>query len=715
MLTPLDHHQLLLLWLQLAVLLAAARGLGALARRIGQPAVVGELLAGVVVGPTILGRVSPGLFAELFPGGDVQSGLLLSISWLGILLLLVTTGFETDLGLLRRLGRPAALVSTGSLVVPLAFGFGLGWLLPDDFVGAEGDRLVFALFLAVALSISALPVVAKVLSDMGLMRRNVGQITIAAGVANDLVGWLLLGGVIGFHSGGDAGVIGQVVTFGAVLAFVGLSLTVGQRVVDGALRRARSSAQPFSSVLGTTVLSALVAGAATQALGVEAVMGAFIAGIVVGRSRYLSDDVRHALEGVSRAVFAPIFFATAGLYVDLGAVLSPSVLLWTVVIIAVAGAAKLIGSFAGGRVAGLSNLEGLAVGIGLNARGALEIVVATLGYGLGILNDTAYAAIVVLAISTSVMAGPLLRPVLRRLETRPDEAERLEQEEMLRQSVIAKATSALLPTRGGLNSVVAARLLDLSLREEADVTVLLVHGEQGRPLPPAADEVRLPRHRVERRTVHAVDVGGAILAESDLGHDLIAIGLNDDFSGLHGLSAPIRDVIAGAKVPLLLVRRGAHVTDLAHLDIGRLRTILVPVTGTAVGRAAEEIAHTIARGADARVEGVHIVTKDGRSGDGAQESASTVVDDQMRRAEGLAARMGGRHPAQVTVRHAPSAARGLLRAADDTGADLIVLGAEVRSHEGAPFLGYGTEYLLERATQTVVVVVLPGPLLTLPD
>lgn len=171
MLEPLAEHDLLLFWAQFTVLLAVARGLGYLFRRIGQPAVVGELAAGLVLGPSLFGNLLPDQAAALFPGGVSASAPILTVAWIGVALLLVETGFETDLGLLRRLGRQAAAVSLGSLLVPLALGFAIGWVVPQTpFVGESGTRFTFAAFIAVAMSISALPVVARILTELDLMR-----------------------------------------------------------------------------------------------------------------------------------------------------------------------------------------------------------------------------------------------------------------------------------------------------------------------------------------------------------------------------------------------------------------------------------------------------------------------------------------------------------------------------------------------------------------
>lgn len=703
MLTPVGEHELLLLWIQLVVLLVTARSLGLLAQRFRQPRVVGELAAGVLVGPSIAGRLFPDLVGWLFPGDAVQSALLLSVAWLGILLLLLVTGFETDLDLLRRLGRPVVGLSLGSLVIPLGMGFALGWIMPPSLWGPGADRLSFAAFIAVALSISALPVIAKIMTEMGLMRRNVGQLTIAAGMINDLVGWMLLGVVVGLFSAGTVEVRGLLITLGSVVVFLVLGLTVGQRIVDQVLRRARG-AGGFASALTATIAVMLVLGAITQAMGVEAVLGALVAGVVLGRSRYQRHDVRRSVEVLSSSIFAPIFFATAGLYVDFAVLLTPEGARWALIVLAVATVAKLAGSFAGGRLSGLTRMESLAAGIGLNARGAMEIVLATIGLSLGALNDASYAMIVLLAVATSMGAPPALRPVLRRLHAAPEESERLAREDLLGSALIAGATSALLPTRGGLNSEVAAGVLDALLQPSASVTVLTVRARSEAASDPfaALDGVfaALRGREVERRAVVGDDAAARILEEAELGHRVLTLGLNDDFVGSHQLSEPVQRVIADSPVPLLLVRRGEHLRDSADMLGAPFRRVLLGVTGTRPGLAAEEVAFRLTGRYAARLLAVHVVT---RGGDDA--GLSPAVQRQIARVRESADAFGTSGVFQA--RRAPMAADELLRSADEWQADTIVVGATVRPIDGRPFLGHGTEWLFEHARQTVIGVVFP--------
>ena len=702
MLTPVGEHELLLLWLQLVVLLVAARSLGLLAQRFRQPRVVGELAAGVLIGPSIAGRLFPDLVGWLFPGDAVQSALLLSVAWLGILLLLLVTGFETDLDLLRRLGRPVVGLSVGSLVLPLGMGLALGWVMPESLWGPSADRLGFSAFIAVALSISALPVIAKIMTEMELMRRNVGQLTIAAGMINDLVGWMLLGVVVGVFAAGTVDLPDLGITLLSVVALLGLSVTLGQRVVDQILRRARS-AGGFASALTATIAVMLILGSITQAMGVEAALGALVAGVLLGRSRYQRHDVRRNVEVLSSSIFAPIFFATAGLYADFAVLFTAEGALWAGVMLAVATIAKLLGSFVGGRLSGLTRMESLAAGIGLNARGAMGLVLATIGLSLGALNDASYAMIVLLAVATSMGAPPTLRPVLRRLHAAPEESERLAREELLERSHIAGATSALLPTRGGLNSEVAAKVVDALLQPSASVTVLTVRAR--RELPDGTPALSGVREALRGRSVdlHAAvdpDPAARILSEAGMGHRLVTLGLNDDFAGSHQLSEPVQRVIADSPVPLLLVRRGEHVRDSADLLGNPFRRVLLGVTGTRPGLAAEEVAFRLIGRYAARLLAIHVVTR------GEDEAALTpAVQRQLDRVREAADAFGAQGVFQA--RRAPMAADELVRTAEEWQADTIVIGATVRPVDGRPFLGHGTEWLFENARQTVIGVVFP--------
>lgn len=703
-LEPLDHHALLLFWLQLLLLLTVARGLGLLAQRVGQPAVIGELTAGLLVGPSVLGRLAPAGLHWLFPGDPASSGMLLAVAWIGVVLLLVETGFETDLRLLRRIGRSTAMVPIGSLVVPLGFGVAMGFAMPDTFVA--GGRTLFALFMGVALAISALPVVAKILIELGLMRRNVGQVIVVAGMADDIVGWIMLTALTGAAASGYFDPSKLALTIVLLAAFLVLAFTFGQRATNAILRRSLQATGDRSAVrVSAAMVVVLVFASLTQAIGIEAVFGAFVAGIVISRSRYFTREVEQTVHAVSHGVFAPIFFATAGLYVDLGRLADPTIATWAVIVIVVASLGKLSGSYIGARLGPLGHREAIAVGVGLNARGALEIIIATIALSIGVFNQSAYTVVVLLAITTSMAAPPLLRWALSNIHATEDEETRLREEDLLARSVVAKARAALLPTRGGANSAVAARILDLALRPDAHVTLFTAEDVDDPDLTEGRRRIEAIRGALgnrasDLRRATTSDPAAAILAEASLGHDLMALGLTENFRGTATLSERLRTLLAGTSTPILLVRRaaGALVDPAPPLAFDR---ILVAVTGTVAGRAAEEIAHSIARRTGAEVDLLHVLSRTDR-----RWGEETAASGQLSRAQIFADRFGT--GASSVLRVGSVTSDEILAAARDRDSDLIVLGADLRrDHDGNPFLGHGTEYVVEQATATVVVVVLP--------
>lgn len=408
-LPPLDEHQLLVFWCQLLVLLLAARAGGYLLRKVGQPRVVGELLAGVALGPSLFGQVWPRGWRWLFPADEAQAGLLLGLAWFGIVLLLMTTGIETDIAAVRRRGRATLATSVGSLVVPFAAGIALGWWLPDAFAGDGTSRWTFAVFMGIALAISSLPVAARILGDLGLLHRPLGQLVLTVAMTNDVVGWILLGVLAGVAERGTVSirdlsiaVAGTAIVTVAVLGFGGRALDATLTAVQ------RRDGGPAASA-SLLILFTVGIGAITQAIGLEVVIGAFLAGIAIGRSRLGKEPIVQHLDVVTAAVFAPLFFAVAGLRVDLTALGRSDVLVGAAVVVVVATAAKLLGSYAGARLGGLPRPDAFGAGAALNARGALEVVVATVGLSIGVLGQAAYTAIVVMAIVTTASAGPLLR------------------------------------------------------------------------------------------------------------------------------------------------------------------------------------------------------------------------------------------------------------------------------------------------------------------
>jgi nucleotide-binding universal stress UspA family protein len=499
------------------------------------------------------------------------------------------------------------------------------------------------------------------------------------------------------------------VALGGLALFLLAAFSVGQRGVDALLRWLRQRRAELATALTAVLLVGIAAAAATNALGLEAAFGAFIGGMVLGRSRFHDGETAAPLDAVTRAFFAPLFFATAGLRTDLALLADPAVLLWSAVVLVVATASKFAGGYAGALWAGLPQREGMALAVGLNARGAVGIVLATVGLTIGVLNERSYTVVVLLALSTSMAAPPLLRVLLRGWSGSEEEQARLARERVLGASLLVRGERVLLPSHGGPNSVLAARILDLAWPEGVGATVLAVGADV-----PEADVAEV-RGVFARREVAYEKAAGeplpAILAHARLGYGAIGVGATDRREGGALVSPFVDDLLAASPRPVVMVRRGARVDPAAPLAF---RRVLVPAAGKPTGRAAQEVAFRLARQLGARALIAHVVTtpsprralslfrrEDDERRAAAEEVAARVVEE----ARALAAELGAQ--AEAEIRLDVSAPDALLALAREHAVDLLVLGANLRSFSGRPFLGHGVEYLLERSDVTVVIVTLP--------
>ena len=382
--------------LAVAVAVAAARALGWVAIRAHQPRVVGELLAGIVLGPSLLGALWPTATGYLFPE-QVLPGLQ-ALAQLGLVLFMFLVGVELDPGLLRGRGRTVAYVELGSLVLPFALGAASAvWLYPR--FGTGTDRLSFVLFIGVAMAITAFPVLVRILQDTGLAGTPVGTVAVAAAALDDVTAWCLLAGAVAVTASTGPGEV--LVVAGLALAFVLVMLLV----VRPLLARVGTVSLPVA------VAVALVSAWATERIGVHAVFGAFVAGAVMPAERSVRARLEEQLTTVTTSVLLPVFFVVVGLSVRIDRL--DSLYLWgiTALVVVVATAGKMLGASGGALLAGSSRRDALTLGVLMNTRGLTEIVILTVGLELGVIDTTMFSIGVVMALATTMIASPLLRLV----------------------------------------------------------------------------------------------------------------------------------------------------------------------------------------------------------------------------------------------------------------------------------------------------------------
>ncbi len=396
-------------FLALGLLLGSARVLGEIAIRLRQPSVLGEIMAGIILGPTIFGGIAPEIQQLIFPHEGNFLILFEGLTTLAIALFLLVAGMEVDLSTVWRQGRTAGIIGTTGLVVPFSVGILLGYLAPST-LGAEpgASRLTFALFFATAMSISALPIVARILRDLKIFRSDLGAVIVAAATLNDLIGWIVFAVILSLM--GEAGHgPGVGMTVMLTLCFTVGMLTLGPWLMNRMIPWIQANTGWPGGILGFALTGALICGAFTEWVGIHAIFGTFLFGIALGDSKHLREQTRSTIDQFISFIFAPLFFAGIGLKVDFAAHFS---ILLTLNVILIATFVKLGGSLLGGRLCGLASRESWAVGFGLNARGAMEIILSLLALDAGLIGERLFVSMVIMALVTSLCSGAAIQAIL---------------------------------------------------------------------------------------------------------------------------------------------------------------------------------------------------------------------------------------------------------------------------------------------------------------
>lgn len=400
------HEELIYLFICLGTMLLLGRLFGEFFRKLKMPLVVGELIAGILLGPTCLGQFLPELNKEIFTTTGTIGVVLTGITSISVVMLLFAAGMEVELSIIRQQGKTALKTSFVGLLIPLILGFWVGHECYNWFGENNSDNiLVFSLFMGTAMAISALPVIARTLMDLNLFKTKIGMIIIAAAMLDDLVGWILFSVVLGMMKTG-VGSWGFLYTLGFTLVFAMLMLTGGRFVINRFLPWAKRKLSWPGGVLAISLGFAFLGAAFTEKIGIHAIFGAFIVGIAFGDSVHLNEKTRDIINQFITNIFAPIFFVSIGFRLNFIANFNLDI---TLIVLILAIMTKLLGAGAGALWGGLSLKEALAVGFGMNARGAMEIVLGLLALQAGLISPSLFVAIVIMAVVTSIMAGPMLQ------------------------------------------------------------------------------------------------------------------------------------------------------------------------------------------------------------------------------------------------------------------------------------------------------------------
>jgi Kef-type K+ transport system membrane component KefB/nucleotide-binding universal stress UspA family protein len=604
---------------QIVLLLLTGRLLGEFMQLLGQPGVMGQLLAGILLGPSVFGMLWPQAQHAIFASGPEQKAMLDAVSHLGILMLLLLSGMATDLNLVKNTRRAAVSVSAAGIIIPFICGVTLGQFLPEAMLPRPDQRLITSLFLGTALSVASVKIVATVVREMRFLRRKIGMTLVASAIIDDTVGWTIIAITSGLALRGafDAAALAQSL-LGTGL-FLVTSFTLGQRLVFALIRWTNDRFVSEASVVTAIVIVMGVMALITHALGIHTVLGAFVAGILVGQSPILTRHIDEQLRGLVVALFMPVFFSLAGLNADLSILKDPQLVALTASLIAIASVGKFAGAFLGGAVGGLSRRESLALACGMNARGSTEVIVATIGLSMGVISHDLFTMIVTMAVVTTMAMPPTLRWALARLPLREEERIRLEREEFEAKGFITSVERLLVAVDDSANGKLALRLASL-IAASRGITTTVLHLGGGRSADVKAavaafagrrkDEEGRPRAHVTLRT-GALPPDAAVTKEAQKGYGLLVLGIAKTVAPHGGFHEEVARIAAMYDGPLaVVVARGAHVDN---PEEGALN-LLVPVRGNKVSRRGAEVALAMAQTSDSAMTALYVLSAAGLGG-----------------------------------------------------------------------------------------------------
>jgi Kef-type K+ transport system membrane component KefB/nucleotide-binding universal stress UspA family protein len=744
------EQRVIIFFVQVLLLIAVGRLLSELMQRIGQPAVIGQLLAGIILGPSVFGAIWPAAQQAIFPLNSSDRQMLNAVSELGVLLLLLLTGMETDLALVKRVRRSATITSAAGIVIPFACGYLLGEMLPESVLPDPNRRLLTSLFLATALSISSVKIVAAVLREVDYLRRNLGQVILAAAILDDTIGWTILAFIGGLAAQGRI-VIGPLLfSVLGTAAFLVFCFTIGRRWVARIIRWTNDHLVIEMPVITVILVIMIALALLTDFIGVHTVLGAFVAGIMIGQSPILTKHIEEQLRGLIVALFMPIFFGVAGLAIDLKVLGDPHLLGLAVLLIVIASIGKLGGCYLGSRLARLNHPEALAVGFAMNARGSTEVILATIGLAMGVLNQQLFTIIVLMAVVTTLCMPPLLRWALARVPMRDEEKARLEKEVEEEKDSVPKLERILVGLDRSENGKLASRLagwligarrltatvMDVGSATEGSGPTSLpsqdvvesaetaaqnveardksgaadIKRDERDPIDAAAQEAKADQTPVRElisilplkaQTDTAGDARAeAILTEARNGYGLLFLGLGArSRATTQNFPSEIQKIVREFPGPIAIA---------LHREIRNapsdtpLERILVPTTGADYSRFGAEVAVAIAKGCGATITALNI-------------SASPAENELLRRPNQLLrtgrallgdiVALGEREGVRVMSKAfvGPTKEGVILRQATLGRYQLIVLGTKARSVDQIHF-GQSATALLENASCSILIL-----------
>ncbi|MFZ1289815.1 MAG: cation:proton antiporter [Melioribacteraceae bacterium] len=407
----LSAEQITTFLVSISVMLFFAKLFGEIFSKLKQPSIIGEILAGIVLGPTILGMLLPEVSEFLFPKNSEINIAIEGITNIAVVLLLLVSGLEVDLSIVMRYRKAAISISTIGIIIPFVLGFGISYLFPN-LVGLlnDKDRLVFALFIGTAIAISSLPVIAKILMDLKIFKTQIGFIIIASAMLNDLIGWFIFSiilGMIGANTHGFS--FSETIIY--TISFIFILLFVGRIVIDKVIFWFKENLSFPGTLLNLILILGFLSAAFTEFLGVHAILGAFIMGIAIGDSKHLKEDTRQIIHQFITNIFAPLFFVSIGMKANFIADFNLGIV---IVILALALIGKVTGCSIGARLGGMNKNDSFAIGAGMSSSGAMGIIIGLIALQFGLINEEVFVGLVIMSLFTSMASAPIMNYFLNK-------------------------------------------------------------------------------------------------------------------------------------------------------------------------------------------------------------------------------------------------------------------------------------------------------------
>lgn len=705
--STLSEHAILLLFLEIAILLFSSLAIGELMVRLGQPAIIGQILAGLLLGQSVFGNFFPDWSVLVFPQDNLQSKLISVLSWVGVSFILMLTGMETDTSMLKRLGKPAAYLAIIGLLLPLLVGVGVAYLLPPSLIADQKQKLAFAVFLGTVFAASSVPVVAQILMDMKLFKTDIGQLVLSASLSHDLLCCLLLA-VIAVLSGGSEGNPLLTATVGTTCFL--LAMYLGRPIFFRILRWVNDKVSTAHGLITAMVVLLLSCAAITQALGVHIVLGAFAAGVILSQAPVINHKVTRPLELVTMGFFAPIFFASAGLNVNLSRLLDPQLALITSLLTVAAVASKIGACYLAGKFTGMGVWESLAVGAGANTKGSMGLIIAMLGYSLHIVTLDMFAIAIFISLFSTGMAPAAMQWTLGHVKVSAEEKDRIAKEERRSRTILHSVRRVLWPTSGRVKNQFIGKLLNsIGVNQVLETVLFWVRPTDSKDEKPFArfSEV-LDKHQVSvlKRTVLSDNSSEEIASEANRGYDLLLMSAENPSANVEHVFGPlVDDVILHTTTRVLVVY------EPEQTESREIKKVLIPVSGSELSISAGEFGISLAKSLNAAVvclsieeaESSELYSEKTRSGEKIQQNISEEVSGTLTElSEALDV------PFQsVLVQSSAHPAQAIILTAQQQDVDLIVLGAEPKLGKKL-FLGHTINFVLRNAPCAIAVLKMQG-------